>query len=410
MASSGDTDERDESRTSGEPIRERPESSELDGIRGEPPLVPSDELGPSRQSQSVISVTPVPEEAPPEIDVGADEMDEHWLVEDGPSSPNGKAPLAPTSRYVQHAARTPRPSQLSHESELPSIIVDVERECLTLLDRVLAGDEKARLALEQLGPPAARVLAARLPGPLTPGRASVPPSRIVAPSRCGPLLGILVGMGQTAVEPLAERSTDPDPNVRAWATRLLGELPWPESAWAILPRLADENEEVRQSALTAGRMLETDQPSWNTLLDALLGLLRDAEQPVEVRSWAVTTLGALRMVRSIGALIELLSDANTALVQEVYRALMVLTAQDFGPSRLRFSVWWNEHRHRHRIEWLIDALTHESAGIRQSAAEDLTSVTKEYFGYYDDLPPKERARAQQRYREWWHATGQTLFR
>ncbi len=37
--------------------------------------------------------------------------------------------------------------------------------------------------------------------------------------------------------------------------------------------------------------------------------------------------------------------------------------------------------------------------------EEPKSLTKEYFGNYDDLPKGERPKAQRRYREWWEATG-----
>ena len=52
---------------------------------------------------------------------------------------------------------------------------------------------------------------------------------------------------------------------------------------------------------------------------------------------------------------------------------------------------------------------HENPDIRRAAGEELKSLTKEYFGYYDDLPKKERARAQHRYREWWEGRGKARF-
>jgi hypothetical protein len=33
-------------------------------------------------------------------------------------------------------------------------------------------------------------------------------------------------------------------------------------------------------------------------------------------------------------------------------------------------------------------------------------LTRRLFGYYDDLPPKERERAQVRYLQWWRDEGQ----
>jgi hypothetical protein len=72
--------------------------------------------------------------------------------------------------------------------------------------------------------------------------------------------------------------------------------------------------------------------------------------------------------------------------------------------------WWEQNALRHRVEWLIDALTHEVSEIRRAAGEELKSVTREYFGYNADLPPRDRERAQQRYRDWWVTEGKTRFR
>jgi hypothetical protein len=60
--------------------------------------------------------------------------------------------------------------------------------------------------------------------------------------------------------------------------------------------------------------------------------------------------------------------------------------------------------------WLIDALTDESPEIRRAAGEELKAQTREYFGYYDDLPPGERKHAQGKYREWWESRGKGRFR
>jgi hypothetical protein len=59
--------------------------------------------------------------------------------------------------------------------------------------------------------------------------------------------------------------------------------------------------------------------------------------------------------------------------------------------------------------WLIDALMHDDPEIRRAAGEELKALTKEYFGYYDDLSKGERQKAQRRYRDWWEATGKARF-
>ncbi|MEP7053365.1 MAG: hypothetical protein ABJB12_23580 [Pseudomonadota bacterium] len=43
--------------------------------------------------------------------------------------------------------------------------------------------------------------------------------------------------------------------------------------------------------------------------------------------------------------------------------------------------------------------------LGRTAGDELKRLTKEYFGYYDDLPKKERERAQDRYRQWWESKG-----
>src|SRR4029079_17830720 len=83
--------------------------------------------------------------------------------------------------------------------------------------------------------------------------------------------------------------------------------------------------------------------------------------------------------------------------------------QYFGTSVQRWSAWWSDNYERHRLEWLIDALMHDQAAIRAAAGEELKTTTKEYFGYYDDLPKRERERAQSRYREWWNSVGRVRF-
>jgi hypothetical protein len=350
------------------------------------------------------SSPPPPPDAAPEVAVGSAELEGDWVVEDGDASPDGKAPLAPVSRYVQHGARAPCRSEPSRqESSLPSIIVDMETECTTLVERLLQGDETVQGVLVEMGEPAARALAARLPGPVSVA------SRSLVPSRSGPLLAALVYIGAPSVPIVSARTTDTDPTVRAWATRVLGELPWPDSARAVAERFCDEDEEVRRAALGAGRMLAADQSSRRALREALLRVCGNPGRTLSARRSAAHALGDLREQYAIPTLIALLDDEDHQVAGAAHQALVALTAQDFGPSRFRYTNWWETHSDAHRIEWLIDALTSENATLRRAAGEELKAVTKEYFGYYDDLPPQERAAAQGRYREWWNKRGRALF-
>ena len=88
----------------------------------------------------------------------------------------------------------------------------------------------------------------------------------------------------------------------------------------------------------------------------------------------------------------------------------LVTRQDFDNDARKWTDWWTESSGRHRIEWLIDALMHDVPSIRRAAGDELKQLTKEYFGYYDDLPRRERERAQERYRDWWERDGRQRFK
>jgi hypothetical protein len=52
---------------------------------------------------------------------------------------------------------------------------------------------------------------------------------------------------------------------------------------------------------------------------------------------------------------------------------------------------------------------HDQPPVRRASGDELKLVTKEYFGYYDDLPKRERERAQALYRSWWEREGRQRF-
>ena len=105
--------------------------------------------------------------------------------------------------------------------------------------------------------PAVAVLAGSFPGPIT---AELRRGVSNAPSRaseCGPVLRTLARIGVRAASVLIVRTADADPNVRAWATRLLGEMPNEDAARAIMRRFVDDEQEVRRAALAAGRLMQS---------------------------------------------------------------------------------------------------------------------------------------------------------
>lgn len=344
--------------------------------------------------------------AAPDIAVSETALDEDF--EEGAPSADGKAPLAPAQRSVHYRARRLQPGHQAEEHQLPSVIVDVEDDAQKLVDQLLAGNDAASQELVTLGESAVTALVSHFPGPIVEeSRAGTRESQ--RPSRCGPVLNTLMRIGSAGVPQLVARTADPEPSVRVWATRLLGEIADPEGAAAIARRFADEDPEVRRAALMAGRWLSTKPAPSRALRSALIATATNGAWPGRTRFASIQALVDLRDSGAVPALIELLINDESGISSRAATALRVLAKQDFGSSPVHWQAWWERNAERHRVEWLIDSLMHEDAELRREAGDELKSITKEYFGYYDDLPRKERARAQKRYREWWEAEGRALF-
>jgi HEAT repeat protein len=156
--------------------------------------------------------------------------------------------------------------------------------------------------------------------------------------------------------------------------------------------------------------MQSDVTVRSLIQGGLQELLADAERPEEQRHALIEAIADLRDGHAVPTVIRLLGDRSSDVVRSARWALVVLTRQDYGASMAAWEEWWRRNGMRHRIEWLIDALLHETTEIRRAAGDELKSTTKEYFGYYDDLPLPERQRAQNRYREWWETKGKARFR
>jgi hypothetical protein len=365
---------------------------------------PSDPPEPPTPSHVSSTLAPSPEG--PEVSIGHAALDDEL---DLPPDSTG-VPLAPASRSLAHSARPLPIPKSSEELSLPTVIVDLANDCQALLAQLLAGSASAGDKLVQLAEPAVAVLAASFPGPITAelrrGVGNAPSKA----SECGPVLRTLARIGTKAASVLAVRSADADPNVRAWATRLLGEMPNEEAARAVVRRFVDEEQEVRRAALAAGRLMQVSPEARALLQQGLSELLADRTRPEEQRHALIEAIADLRDGRAVPTVLRLLEDRSADIVRSAHWALVVLSRQDYGLSAAAWEEWWRQSSSRHRIEWLIDALSHESQDIRRAAGDELKSTTKEYFGYYDDLPVVERQKAQNRYREWWESKGKARFR
>ncbi|WP_437930842.1 hypothetical protein WMF37_16990 [Sorangium sp. So ce291] len=345
----------------------------------------------------------------------------------------GPAPAAGRSswrRRTPAAVESPAPyarppsERRAAVSPSPAGAGDLRAEYTSLLQHVLAGGEAGARAFAELvrhGDTAVSVIAARFPGPLrverqrfreqlagpdgAAGVAAAPPA-----SQCGPLLELIVAIRRPALPFMTVRSASPDPEVRFWATHVLGELPYPEAANALLPRLFDDNIAVRRIAVRSATQLIASPPAGGPILQGLDHIARDREEAPARRLTAIDTMADIRSGSVVPALLSALTDPHEAIVDAAARALVVITRDDHGRDARRWTSWWSRNADRHRIEWIIDALTHDKPAIRRAAIDELKGITKEYFGYYEDLPRQEREAAQERYRAWWTSEGRSRFR
>jgi hypothetical protein len=337
----------------------------------------------------------------PDVSFITEELDDGWTEDEADAEPPG-------SRVVSYAARAPqKPRESSREMALPTVIVDVASDCRVLVDKLVQGDADAEVQLAEMGEPALDALLSRFPGPLTepePGAAAA------AGSRSGPILRAVVRFGPKAIPRLVKRAGEAAGIGRTWAIRLLGEIPGAESARALVPHLLDDDDGIRQAALDAGRLLQGDEDSRRTLSQRLGDLAGETVQSPDLRRRAIRALAGLREPHSVPALLRLLEQPDQDIAREALAALVAITVQDFGDDVQKWRDFWKRNQSRHRIEWLIDSLVHETVELRRAAGEELKATTKEYFGYYDDLPRKERIRAQKLYQQWWEAKGRSRFK
>jgi hypothetical protein len=318
-------------------------------------------------------------------------------------------PEPPRSRSVAHSARPLAAPGSAQDLRLPAVIVDLAQDTEELVGRLISGDPAAAQRLVQIGAAAVPALVGAFPGPITAelrrGHGDGPPRA----SECGPILKVLALIGPKAAGVLSARSNDKDSTVRAWATRLLGEMPCGDAARAVARRFIDDDAEVRRAALAAGRMLSSHPNSALLLSNTLSEMLLDSTRRDRLQHMVIEAIADLREARAIPTLTTLLAAGSPEIQRSAQWALVVLTRTDCGEDAAAWEHWWHANLERHRIEWLIDALMHENQEIRRAAGDELKSLTKEYFGYYDDLPPRERERAQKRYRDWWDSKGRSRF-
>ena len=246
-------------------------------------------------------------------------------------------------------------------------------------------------------------LVRRFPGKLRIERFAVT-GRALRAAQYGGLLELVVRLGSFASDVLIEQMASANRDARFYATVCAAELRPRNAVFALVERLFDQDFGVRAMAIEAlaGYPIGDLSPALAKARRALHA--SDPEQVVAATS-AVVELGDTEAVTDLIAALERGGRAS----EHVRKALVALTAQDFGTSERKWRKWYDANRKRHRIEWLIDGLSHKEDAIRETAINDLRRLTGEYFGYHHDLPKKERELSAERWVSWWKDTGQRRF-
>jgi HEAT repeat protein len=295
--------------------------------------------------------------------------------------------------------------------EMPSVIVDMGDAVENLvLDLQHAGpdDERAAVnALLRLGEAALPVLAQTFPGPLWFDRHR-PHRRTPRGRDTSAIARAFYAFGVRATPYVATLTSNPHPERRYYALLLAGDMVHPSLLDAVSARVFDEDESIRKLAHEIVPRFG-GLAGWNEQLVLVRRAAKIRGKDPKRRLHALSALGAMRDAGSLRLLVELLEDDDRDVVRHAHLTLIALTAEDLGPSPRKWSAWADKNEGRHRIEWLIDALTHTDEALRTDAGDELKQLTQQYFGFHPGTTRREREVAQGKYRQWWQAEGKKQF-
>ncbi len=338
----------------------------------------------------------------------------------GYRAPEAAAPIAPIEAADVETKRVAKPADgwaspveapevpFVAEVAVGEIVIEPPKRSI---DEVLDAIETARegYAEDELTEAVERAnetlgsLMRRFPGTLRVERFGVT-GRPLRAAQYGGLLELVIRLGSIAAELLIDKMSAPQRDIRYYATVCCMELRPRNSVYALVERLFDQDYGVRGCAIEALAGYPVSDLN-HALARARRAVHSSDPEVVGAAAAAIVELGDTEAIADLIGVIER-SDRGG---DHARKALIALTAQDFGPSEKRWRKWYEVARARHRIEWLIDGLSHKEDQLREGAINALRRLTGEYFGYHHDLPRKERDLAAERWAAWWRETGQRRF-
>ncbi len=326
----------------------------------------------------------------------------------------------PTGAYARNDARDARPEKVSRpgrSNSIPpaasagrSVIVDMGDSVNDLVqDLVHSGPDGEGAIVEslmRLGDAPLPALAQAFPGPLWFDRRR--PHRKQPRGRdVSAIARALFAYKERAVPYLATILGSAELELRFYATMLANEIIHGGLVDALAARVYEDDEALRKLACEA-LVKHRGLPEMVEALTVLRRTARIRGKDPTRRLRAIASLGAIRDAGALRLLVDLLEDEDGAVVHAAHLALVDITCEDLGAGARKWAAWADRNEGRHRIEWLIDALTHGDETLRTAAGEDLKAVTQQYFGFHPGAGKKDREVVQQKYRTWWETQGRRI--
>lgn len=319
--------------------------------------------------------------------------------------PSSGAPSAQETPARRRTRRDTRP-------ETPSVIIEMGDSIEAVVEdlRFSGPDEPeaAVRAVVQQGEAALPVLVREFPGPLFFDR-SQPHRRLPRGRDISAVGRAIAAFGDLAVPYVVSLLNRNGADDRFYAVLLSSEFSHARLVQPLGERIFDDDRGVGTLALDVLRTLLPFERELAALTERLRAESRIPSAPLEHRVMALRALGELRDRGGLDMLVLFVEKEREELAEAAHRSLIQITRQDFGDSVPRWLLWIDENKDRHRIEWLIDSLSHASETMRRDAADELKELTHEYYGYHPSLSKKEREIAQKKYRRWWESEGHVRF-
>ncbi len=270
-----------------------------------------------------------------------------------------------------------------------------------MLDQVEQGGElaeRARTVLQEGGAWVVEAILKRFPGGLTVDRHQ-PGAKLPPVEEHGPLLALLVDLGEDASGAIMPLLGAPDPEVRFYATYLFSELVSDDAVPLLYQRMFDEDVGIRKVARQAVLRCAQSSDLRRSVLEHLRGVLQQGV-PFH-RVCAAEGVTAFRDKVSVPMLVDMMGHQSSDVAEAAQEALVAITKHNFGRDQAAWWAWWQENGGRHRVEWMLDALASDDLECRFLAMQELAELAGDTFGYRFDLGHDEVGAAVARWRTWW---------